>query len=191
MYERPSSPGLHDLWNDRQGIHEEVSSPSIIITPIAVSPSRSSPDGSSSSSIASSIMKITSKNNTTTTSEDSSSTQPHQNPPQPTSKKLRKKSLGSSYQPGEYAVVCGRGKEYSLSTGNSFLRCLVNRCLAPYANASTKAEKSRIVTAIIQTVHNLPTGRFIRFEKSQWWEVDDAFARDKVSQPLLAWPMIM
>lgn len=180
---RPSSPGLND-------IHEEVSSPSIIIMPIAVSPTRSSPVGSSSSSIASSsIMKITTNNNTT--SDDSSSTQPHQNPPQPTSKKLRKKSLGSSYQPGEYAVVCGRGKEYSLSTGNSFLRCLVNRCLAPYANASTKAEKSRIVTAIIQTVHNLPTGRFIRFEKSQWWEVDDAFARDKVSQPLLAWPMIM
>ena len=189
MYEIQSSPRSDDLWNDRHGIHEEVSSPSIIIMPIAVSPGRSSPDGSSSSSIASSIMMITANNNTT--SIDSSSTQPHQNPPQPTSKKLRKKSLGSNYQPGEYAVVCGRGKEYSLSTGISFLRCLVNQCLVPYANASTKAEKSRIVTAIIQMVHNLPTGRFIRFEKSQWWEVDDAFARDKVSQPLFAWPMMM
>ena len=163
------STSLRPEKNDADDLLPEYSrtssSSSIVMLP-------SNPKGSSSSSSSSMVMTSDDDHDSTTSRIQ-----------EPKSKKLRKKSLGLDFQPGEYAVVCGRGKEYSLSTGNCFLRSLVNHCLVRYANASTKAEKSQIVTAIIQSVHAIPTGIFVRFEKSQWWEVDDAFARDKVSPP--------
>jgi hypothetical protein len=97
-----------------------------------------------------------------------------------TPKKLRKMPLGVDYYPGEYAVLCGRGKVCSMSTGNRYLKALVDHYLSPYSNASNKTEKSRIVTGIIDAIHALPGGTFIRFQQGQWWEVDDAFAREKV-----------
>lgn len=107
-------------------------------------------------------------------------TQPHEQCPK--SKKLRRIALGPKYHPGEHAILCGRGKVCSMSAGNLYLKALVNHFLAPYSRANNKAEKSRIVTAIIDAVHALPDGTFIRFEKGQWWQVDDAFAREKVSR---------
>jgi hypothetical protein len=101
-----------------------------------------------------------------------------------TSKKLRKLPLGMDYHPGEYAVLCGRGKVCSLSTGNRYLKALVDHYLMPYSSASNKTEKSRIVTEIIDAIHALPDGTFIRFQQGQWWEVDDAFAREKVRRLL-------
>lgn len=104
---------------------------------------------------------------------------------QTTSKKLRKKPLGADYHPSQNAVLCGRGKVCSMSTGNLYLKALVNHYLTPYSNALNKAEKSRIVVAIIDAVHALSGGTFIRFQQGEWWEVDDAFAREKVGHLLL------
>ena len=172
----PRRDCLYDGKDDDQDIHDHVPSSSASSITMISSPSSNSEDSSLP------IVMACDDDHSHDDSSGSPRIEGGGENHEPKSKKLRKKSLGSDYQPGEHAVVCGRGKEYSLSTGNCFLRCLVNHCLVPYSNASTKAEKSRIVTAIIKAVHSLPTGIFIRFEKSQWWEVDDAFARDKVSE---------
>lgn len=99
-------------------------------------------------------------------------------------KKLQQKPLGLYYHPGENAVPCGRGRVYSSSTGNRYLKALVNHLSVPYSMTRTKSEKSQIITAIIDAIHAIPGGIFIRFQMGQWWEVDDAFAREKVSATL-------
>jgi hypothetical protein len=90
--------------------------------------------------------------------------------------------LPQTFKAGKNTVICGRGNACTRSTGNRFLNSLVYCYLKPYAEARNKIEKSSIVSAIIAEVkQESPHGAgFVKFEGGAWYEVEDAFAREKI-----------
>lgn len=92
-----------------------------------------------------------------------------------------KTKLPDGFIPGKYAVLCGRGSKCTKSLGNQRLRHLVESHLHGYSAARNKVEKTVIVTSIIDAVKQVsPDGGFVKYEDGCWWEVDDAFAREKI-----------
>lgn len=90
--------------------------------------------------------------------------------------------LGADFVPGEYTVLCGKGKVCATATGNHHLRRLVQDKLHEYSLAISKVEKSVIVSDVMKSLQRHETGIFAKFDRGQWWAVDDAFAREKVRQ---------
>jgi hypothetical protein len=97
--------------------------------------------------------------------------------------------LGLNFVAGDHTVLCGRGSICSRSPGNVRLRTLVEDHLKLYANASNRADKSEVVSLIIDTMRKQKKlarpdadtgGVFVKFEKGQWWEVNEAFIREKI-----------
>jgi hypothetical protein len=90
--------------------------------------------------------------------------------------------LSADYVPGEHTVLCGRGKEYTASPGNRQLKSLVLKYLKPYSEAKSKIAKSSIVSDIIGQVKSICSDvpAFVKLENDAWFEVDDAFAREKI-----------
>jgi hypothetical protein len=106
-------------------------------------------------------------------------------PPSPAPVHIRSAtSLGPDYQgPGPLDVICGRGKRALRHPGNIALRRRIETKLEEYTQASTKIEKSVIVSSILDGVRDdSPGGGFVRFEKGEWFEVGDHFAREKIGQ---------
>jgi hypothetical protein len=91
--------------------------------------------------------------------------------------------LPKDFVPEKYTVLCGRGKEYTSSTGNRYLKSLVHKCLKGYSEAKSKAGKSAIVTEMMGEIKSvcLETA-FVKLENDAWYEVDDAFAREKIGK---------
>eukprot|EP00980_Cylindrotheca_fusiformis_P013693 scaffold3515_cov126-Cylindrotheca_fusiformis.AAC.42 len=89
--------------------------------------------------------------------------------------------LPPDYIPGEFTVLCGRGKEYTTSIGNQHLKSLIDKHLKGYSQARGKVPKSAIVSDIMRSVRAVcPEPTFVKFEDGSWWEVDKAFAREKI-----------
>ena len=92
--------------------------------------------------------------------------------------------LPEDFVPSGYSVVCGRGRACTESVGNRRLKVIANIFLAKYSKASTKEEKSAIVTSIMDILEEGcpegPQGTFVRYSEGRWWMVDDATAREKV-----------
>lgn len=83
------------------------------------------------------------------------------------------------YEPGPYDVICGRGKETYFHSGNQFFRKLVEKRVAAYSATASKAQRSGIVSDIIDNF------RFIKKESDgAWVEVSDVIAREKTGQVL-------
>jgi len=82
--------------------------------------------------------------------------------------------LGDDFEPGEDDVLVGRGKVCRNWTGNVRFRDLVESRLDDYSVATTKLEKSSIVTAILREIRSrTPNGGFIKKDPatSKWYEV--------------------
>ena len=91
--------------------------------------------------------------------------------------------LPSDFEPCEYTVLCGRGKEYTSSTGNQNLKTLVLKYLKGYSEAKNKIAKSAIVPEIMNAIKsNCDGAAFVKHENEIWWQVDDAFAREKIGK---------
>lgn len=89
--------------------------------------------------------------------------------------------LPKDFAPEQHTVLCGRGKEYTSSNGNKHLKLLVYKYLAQYSEAQSKIDKSSIVSEIMGQIKGLCSeAAFVKQEKEVWWEVDDAFAREKI-----------
>ena len=94
------------------------------------------------------------------------------------------------FTPGPCTVICGRGKQCLSNPGNKNLKRLVQEYLSQYSMTQNKAEKSIIVTKIIDDIrtnhsddeNDDSSGIFVKFlqDKQEFWEVDDAFAREKI-----------
>eukprot|EP00545_Synedropsis_sp_CCMP1620_P005709 CAMPEP_0119005700 /NCGR_PEP_ID=MMETSP1176-20130426/1877_1 /TAXON_ID=265551 /ORGANISM="Synedropsis recta cf, Strain CCMP1620" /LENGTH=240 /DNA_ID=CAMNT_0006957539 /DNA_START=165 /DNA_END=884 /DNA_ORIENTATION=+ len=98
-----------------------------------------------------------------------------------------KRELSDIFLPGNFDVICGKGKSCFNHQGNKNFRKIVGVYLEGYAEASSKLEKSAIVTAIIQTIRTQsPEGGFIKRELTTglWSEVGDHLAREKVGQTI-------
>ena len=92
--------------------------------------------------------------------------------------------LDPNFVTGRYTVLCGRGRAYTKSSGNQYLRKLIEARLDAYSQAKTKHDKSIIVTAILQEIRQKsPMGAFVKKMETvghQWYEVSEAFAREKI-----------
>jgi hypothetical protein len=99
-----------------------------------------------------------------------------------TTRRTKNMPLPQDFVPSKYSVLCGRGKKYSDSPGNRYLKSLVNMSLQQYSDAKTKVEKSCIVSSIMTRIKELTSweGAFIKPEDGLWWQVDDSFAREKI-----------
>jgi hypothetical protein len=93
--------------------------------------------------------------------------------------KTCKIQLPENFIPTESTVICGRGKACTNSIGNRCLKSIVNSFLQPYSEAKNKLDKSIIVSSIVGAI-KLRGGNFVKNEDGRWWEVDDAFAREKI-----------
>jgi hypothetical protein len=87
--------------------------------------------------------------------------------------------LPANFIPTESTVICGRGKACTTSIGNRRLKSIINSFLKPYSKAKNKLDKSIIVSSIVGAI-KLRGGNFVKNEDGIWWEVDDAFAREKI-----------
>ena len=79
------------------------------------------------------------------------------------------------------------GKTCFNHQGNKSFRKLVRLYLDDYAEATSKLEKSAIVSSIIQTVRTQnPGGGFVKLDTPSgvWQEVGDHLAREKVGQTI-------
>lgn len=104
------------------------------------------------------------------------------------SKKTKnRRELPARYTPGNFDVICGKGKGCFNHEGNKHFRQIVATHLASYSEANTKLAKSAIVSSIIAIVRDLsPGGGFIKrdAERGSWHEVGDHLAREKVGQTI-------
>jgi hypothetical protein len=91
--------------------------------------------------------------------------------------------LAPNFQPGNFDVICARGKRALQHPGNVRFRNMVEMHLQVYSQASSKLQKSSIVTTIVDHVRRTsPQGGFVREEKCIWYEVGDHIAREKTGQ---------
>jgi len=86
---------------------------------------------------------------------------------------------------GKYDVICGRGRVAFNHAGNKRFREVVKSNLRPYSNATTKGEKSMIVSHIMQIVRL--RGNFVKCAQGSsrlFRSVPERLAREKVGQVL-------
>eukprot|EP00586_Coscinodiscus_wailesii_P011672 CAMPEP_0172510916 /NCGR_PEP_ID=MMETSP1066-20121228/232361_1 /TAXON_ID=671091 /ORGANISM="Coscinodiscus wailesii, Strain CCMP2513" /LENGTH=808 /DNA_ID=CAMNT_0013290085 /DNA_START=379 /DNA_END=2805 /DNA_ORIENTATION=- len=96
-------------------------------------------------------------------------------------------ALGSTTDPHENDVLCGRGGSINNHIGNEKYRTLVTQKKRVYLTARFKREKRLIAASIVQAIRNMdPPGRFLaRDSRTQvWYDIGDVKARDKTSQAL-------
>jgi hypothetical protein len=92
--------------------------------------------------------------------------------------------LGVGFEPTDYSVICGRGKENFNHVGNRRFRILTSMSMERYSRTdNNKATKSAIVSEIVAIVRQAG-GNFCQFRKGAWYEVGDYYAREKVSSLL-------
>jgi hypothetical protein len=102
---------------------------------------------------------------------------PHSVPLQVTSS-----PLGADFQPSDFSVICGRGKDSYDHIGNYHFRELATMFVARYSRASSKTDKSEIVSEIVNMIQQAgPGGAFCKYENGAWFKVSDIYAREKVS----------
>lgn len=85
--------------------------------------------------------------------------------------------------PGPFDVICARGKKALNHSGNRRFRAMIKANLQKYSMATSKLEKSLIVSGIVDSVREAsPGGGFIKQENGKWYEVGDHIAREKCGQ---------
>jgi hypothetical protein len=93
------------------------------------------------------------------------------------------KPLPANFEPGPMDVICARGKQAHSHSGNRRFRLSVSMNLERYSKATTKLDKSLIVSSIVDTVRQAsPDGGFLKKQVGCWFEVGDHVAREKVGQ---------
>ena len=96
-------------------------------------------------------------------------------------------SLCSSFKPGEYDIVCGRGKGSYNCPGNKKFRAIVNRNIDRYLAAKSRLDKSLVLASIIDEVRQQNNGnvRFVKKDKNQGWvEISEDQVREKAGHTI-------
>jgi hypothetical protein len=112
-------------------------------------------------------------------------------------KKSKMTPLRYDFIPGPYDVICAKGKAAKSHSGNQFFRQLIQHALPVYREATSKFEKSMIVSEVVDEVRSRASsekkniggeqgGGFVKRNTSDglYYEVGDHFAREKVGQSL-------
>jgi hypothetical protein len=91
--------------------------------------------------------------------------------------------LPSSFTPGPLDVICARGKKALQHSGNQRLRVIREMNVERYSAASSKIEKSLIVSSIVDSIREAsPNGGFVKEINGVWYEVGSKIAREKCGQ---------
>jgi hypothetical protein len=87
--------------------------------------------------------------------------------------------------PSALDICCGRGKGRWNSPGNRRFKELVHDFLQQYSSAPSKAEKSRVVEAVVKAVQKMG-GRFIKRDEAngKWYEISPMESRSKVAHAI-------
>jgi hypothetical protein len=82
-------------------------------------------------------------------------------------------------------ILCGRDKICHSHVGNKHFRRLVESYRLEYQNARCRDHKTQITCSVIEMVHR-NGGRFLKLDENAgiWEEVDEQYAREKVSHAL-------
>jgi hypothetical protein len=90
-----------------------------------------------------------------------------------------------NHQMGALDICCGRGKGRWNSPGNQRFKEVVQENLQRYADATTKAEKSKVVESVVTEVHKLG-GRFLKQNESSgnWYQIGPHDTRSKVAHAI-------
>ena len=78
-----------------------------------------------------------------------------------------------------YSVVIGREKACRNAMGNKRLNALASKVLSRYTDATSRKEKSEIVSYLVEAVH-AAGGNFVRFVDGQFKVASRAASREKV-----------
>lgn len=82
--------------------------------------------------------------------------------------------LPEDFTPGEFDVICGRGRTTFNHPGNAAFRNVIKDYLPSYSNAESKSDKSIILCDIIEQVREgSPNGGFVKKDtkSGRWYEV--------------------
>ena len=86
--------------------------------------------------------------------------------------------LPIDFHPGPYDVVFERGRRGMRYEGNANFHKLIKAALPKYSEAIRRWEKSKIVTAIVETIKNKSKGGgFVRRVKDRWYVVGTSRTR--------------
>ena len=94
--------------------------------------------------------------------------------------------LPFDFCPGPNDVICSRGKSNWDHPGNQYFRKMINTATKKYSAATSKLEKSLIVSDIANSIHQR-NGKFVKKEtegRTLWVEIDETFMREKIGQSL-------
>jgi hypothetical protein len=99
------------------------------------------------------------------------------------SNNISMQSLLQDFQPGPMDVICARGNRALNHSGNKRFRALIQSRLEEYNKATSKLDKSLLVSSIVESVRQAsPDGGFVKERDGQWFEVGDHMAREKIGQ---------
>lgn len=87
---------------------------------------------------------------------------------------------------GEFDVICARGSVAANHPGNIRFKGIIRSKLTDYNAATSKVEKTLIVTAIVDAVRDYSRdGGFVKQDKTgAWYDVGDFLAREKIGQTI-------
>ena len=101
--------------------------------------------------------------------------------------------ITEQYQPGPFAVVCGRGKLALTHSGNKRYKALLKKFATKYSQAESKVDKSLVVSEIVSLInsskHKTPsncidTGFVKQTNDGRWYRIKDDLAREKIGANL-------
>lgn len=102
--------------------------------------------------------------------------------------KAKDTPLPADFQPGEFDVICSRGKVAMNHVGNRIhFQETINNHVERYLQAKTRNERSLMIIEVVDLVRSRsPSGGFVKFCDKQncYVEVGDARAREKVGHSL-------
>ncbi|CAB9508191.1 Nitrilase family, member 2 [Seminavis robusta] len=96
-----------------------------------------------------------------------------------------KQRLAADFLPGPWDVICARGKKAHDHEGNVRLRAMVDQHQEEYGKCTSKHEKSKIVSYIVNTIRkeaSYHNGGFVKNIDGIWYEVGDRAAKEKIGQ---------
>ena len=86
--------------------------------------------------------------------------------------------------PSDMDILCSKDKSVAKHPGNLVFRERIEQVTAQYSAATSKQEKMRITRDIVTFMQLQHGSRFLKQNGSDWAEITDQMARDKVSHAL-------
>lgn len=92
-------------------------------------------------------------------------------------------ALPFGFSPGPFDVICLRGGVAASHPGNARYKHILEMNLPAYTQAESRSSKSEVVSTIMNMICSSSLdGGFVTLKDGRWYQVTEAFAREKVSR---------